>query len=234
MATVATNNSPVNDSKQAPTLEDVIVWVENQKKKGDMAESSSRLAAVALRAVGEQVAEDEPGHPKWVLDNLDMLLQRYLRRNPEAKSDTARSYGSRARTAITEYMRWDEAPTAYRPKGARGPAKPEKKQEPAKKTLPLALFPHATPTPEPAPAAAPAPPPAAPPIVAEHVRKVQPGDLRECPLGAERTFQYLPPPGGMKLKDALRVAFHLFTICDDYDPMVPPTQVFTSLQRTEQ
>lgn len=236
MNTVAANQAQVKDLRPERTINDVISWVETQTKKGDLAESSGRLAATGLRALAQQVAEGEPNTAQWVHDNMDLLLQRWVRRNPEMKTDTARTYGSRARTVIKEFQRWDAEPAAYRPKAARSSSRAEKKPEESAKKRPMPLVTRTTPTvvqqpvaPPPQPQPAPPPPP-----VAEHVRKVQPGDLRECPLGSDRTFQYLPPTGGMKLKEALRVAFHLFTICDDYDPMVSPSQVFTSMQRSEQ
>lgn len=231
MSSVTTSQDAVN-VLQPHTIDAVIGWVEKQTKKKDMPESSGRLTLTGLRAIAEQVAEDEPNNVEWISDNIDLLLQRWIRSKPEMKSDTAKTYASRARSAIKEFLRWDSDPAAYRPKptpfvGARAE---KKSPPPAAKPAQIAIAPDASPV-----VSAPKPesPPSPVAIGSEHVRKAQPGDLRECPLGGDRSFQYLPPQGGLKLKEALRIAFHLFTICDDYDPMVSPAQVFASLQRAE-
>ena len=60
-------------------------------------------------------------------------------------------------------------------------------------------------------------------------------ELRSCPLGGGRDLKYTLPADGLKVKDAWRVAFHLITVCEDYEPetMGSPMQVMTSISKRD-
>lgn len=60
-------------------------------------------------------------------------------------------------------------------------------------------------------------------------------DMRSCPLGGGREFKYGLPADGMKVKDAWRVAVHLITVCEDYEPetMGSPMQVMAAISNRD-
>jgi len=53
--------------------------------------------------------------------------------------------------------------------------------------------------------------------------------------GGGREFKYGLPADGMKVKDAWRVAFHLITVCEDYEPetMGSPMQVMAAISNRD-
>jgi len=129
---------------------------------------------------------------------MDRLVDRWLRRNQDGKADTAKTYAQRARSTIEEYLRWSAAPDKYDPK-KRAPR--ANSDEPKKPQTEFAT--HVATVPQQPPANAPA----------GH-------EVRSCLLGQGRDpFRYVLPSDGLQVKDALRVAMHLITMCDDFDPM---------------
>jgi hypothetical protein len=208
---------PYVNEERVP-MADVVGWTEKQTEKGDMGGSGGRLRVTALRQMAEQVAVDEPDDARWVLANIERLADRWARKNTGNKADTARTYASRAKTTIEEYLRWSAAPSAYDPK--KPPARAERKPEPRK-----------------AVAAEAAPVVAATSVQQAPIPKAPANavaELRSCPLGQGREpFRYSLPAEGLTVKDAMRIAYHLVTVCDDYDPSQSPIQVFSSaIERT--
>jgi hypothetical protein len=210
MNNVTPLHSQVNGSPVA--IETVVDWVKAQATKGDMGSSVARIRETGLRQMAAQVAPDEQGDALSVLNNMDRLKDRWATKNADAQGSTAQTYASRAKTSIEEYFRWAAAPSSYNPKRAapRADSKPATKASQVEVTAPA-------PMPRPQPANA-------------H----QTGEVRSCPLGQGREeFRYFRPSDGLQVKDAMRIAFHLITTCDDYDPTVSPMQVVsTALQRT--
>ena len=212
IGTVSSIQEQVNG---VPSIDHVIDWVKAQVKKGDMSEASGSVRISSLRQMAEQVAPDEPGDAQAVASNVERLRERFARKNPAGASVTAKTYASRAHATIEEYFRWAAAPDKYDPKR---PATRTKTDDPAKKAPPAAIQ---------------APPVAT--IPQAHPANVPTmGELRSCPLGQGREpFRYILPADGLQVRDAMRIAFHLITTCDDYDPTVSPMQVVsTALQRT--
>jgi hypothetical protein len=181
-----------------------------------MGGASVRLRVTALRQMAEQIASDEPNDVRFLLDNLDRMRDRWARKN-QGKPSTINTYASKAKTTIEEFLRWAESPGRYEPKKAG--AKPAPRPEPK---APKANASAAAPTP-----AASVVTPTLPPVVQSDA------GARICDLGGGRLFRYQRPADGLKVKDAIRVAFHIITTCDDYDPTISPMQVVsTALQRT--
>jgi hypothetical protein len=196
------NGSPV-------TIEAVVKWVKDQATKGDMGASVARIRETGLRQMAAQVAPDEPGDALSVLNNIDRLRDRWATKNADAQGDTAKTYASRAKTSIEEYFRWAAAPSDYDPKRSapRAERKPAAKAALASEIVPPAQ--HHAPSPQPS--------------------NTQTGELRNCPLGQGREpFRYILPKDGLLVRDAMRIAFHLITTCDDYDPTMSPMQVVTT------
>lgn len=207
MASVSPVQQKVNGSTSTHTasIEEVIKFVMAQVKKGDMGESSGNVRITALRQMHGQVAEGEPGDAQWVADNIERLRERWARKNPDGATLTVKTYASRAHAIIEEYFKWAAAPDKYDPK--REKVRSGDGTKARKAPTPPAVAPQTTP-----PAAPPPPPPPAP---ANAVSV----DMRSCPLGPDREpFKYVLPADGLKVKDARRIAYHLITVCDDYDP----------------
>lgn len=206
MATAAFPNDPPQQHEQV-TIEQVTDWVAMQGTKGDMGGASARLRVTAIQSLAACIAEDEPKNARYLLDNIEKLRERWARKNPQFKADTAHTYSSRARATLHEYFKWAEAPADYTP--PRSPVKsvgdaPKKTTE--KKSAPKA-------------AAHESPPTTPPPPQQNWV----PSDVRSLPLGANREpFKYVLPKEGLQVRDAMRIAFHLITMCEDYDPTVAP------------
>lgn len=200
------NGSPV-------TVEAVVKWVKDQASKGDMGAAVARIRETSLRQMAAQVAPGESDDAISVLNNIDRLRDRWATKNADAQGDTAKTYASRAKTSIEEYFRWAAAPSTYDPKrrAPRAERKPSPK-EPIQAEIAAVSQP---PTPK-------------------SQAPQQMGEMRNCPLGQGREpFRYILPAEGLLLRDAMRVAFHLITTCDDYDPTISPMQVVSSaLQRT--
>lgn len=213
MAILGAVKTPVN---RAPSIEDVIAWVEAQATKKDMGGAGARVRVTSLRQMVEQVAADESRDAHSVLANIDRLRERWARGNVGGKANTAKTYASRAKGTIEEYLRWAAAPDKYDPKKSKARSDEPKKSPPPKKADSNTSA--APPIEEPIPP----PPPST-------------GEIRKCNLGAGRDpFRYILPADGLQVKDALRIAYHLITICDDYDPMQSPIHlVSTALQRKE-
>jgi hypothetical protein len=214
MSTVSLFEPGVNE---APVpIEEVIQWAEGQAAKGDMGGSSARLRVTSLRQMAEMVAADERKDARSILENMPRLCDRWARKNLDGKPDTARTYASRARTTIEEYFRWAAAPSNYDPK--RPPPKAERKP-PVKATAPVENL-----------VSVPQAPAATPPATSVL------GEMRTCPLGQGRDpFRYILPADGLQTKDAMRIAFHLITMADDYDAstMTPVQVMSAAIQRTQ-
>ena len=184
-----------------------------------MGGASARLRLTSLRQMAEQVASDEPDDARWMVDNMDRLRDRWARKNLDGKSGTARTYASRAKTTIEEYLRWAESPGTYDPK--RSPTRAEKK--PATQSKPAVEVPVSS-----------SPVTHTPSATVSAASNADPA-LRIVDLDAGRQFRYFRPGDGLHVKDAIRVAFNLITNCDDFDTttMTPVQVISAALQRTQ-
>jgi hypothetical protein len=208
-------------------VEPVLSWLTVQGQKGDMSESSAMRHQTALRQMAEQIAPDDPGDLEWMLNNMERLQRRWATKNVGGKATTSKTYASRARGSIREYLRWKAAPEKYDRRAVQRRDEGDAKAGPQKKK-PATTITVRLPERQP-PAEQPVPQPMAQEKVAAK------GEPRACSLGPGReSFRYIQPADGMKLRDAVRVAYHLITSCDDYDPFgISPAQVFTNMQRGE-
>src|ERR1700722_3560295 len=133
------------------------------------------MQLTAIRQMAEQVAAGEPeGDLKYIVSNIDKLRERWARRN-QGNATTAKTYASRAKGAINEYMRWAADPDKYDRK-----VKPVKAAHPKNKAAKVAdVDPVQTPAPPPAPASA------------------QVSEMQTCSLGGGRNFKYIAPSDGL-------------------------------------
>jgi hypothetical protein len=209
MGTVSSLTSPVNGSPL--TVEGALDWIKKAAEKHDISQATAQMQMTAIRQMAEQVAAGEPeGDLKHIVANIDKLRERWARRN-QGNANTAKTYASRAKGAINEYLRWAAAPDKYDRK-----AKPAKAAQPKGKAAKTSTAVDPVQMPPPAPANAQVP------------------EMQTCSLGGGRSLKYIAPSDGLKLKDAYRVAYQLIVNCEDYDPeMGTPAQVMSMVQRPD-
>ncbi len=193
-----------------PTPDDVCNFLRQKADRGEIAANSARLKVTAVSALAGILAEDEPKTAAYLRDHISSIADRWATlKSADAKGDTARTYESRARTAIDSYFAW-----VADPKGFKFKQKPEGKprKESAVKEAPPA-----------APAAASA-------GKAEERRQEQPNGaawgsasvVREYRLGPDREpFRFVLPTDGIEVNDVRKIICHLLTLANDFDPGVP-------------
>lgn len=191
---VSTIGSSVN-----PTLDDVRGWVAAMGTKGIFNGATARLRATALNQMETILGPDEPREARWVLDNLKSIAQRFAIKN-QSNPETAATYESRARGALTDYFKYLENPTRFSPRAARArPVRPVRESESRASADESAQL--QTRQLDQAPA----------------LQRVS--HSRECPLGKDRTpFRYELPSDGLVMADVLRIAMHLASGAHDFEP----------------
>jgi len=193
---VSSIKNPVN-----ATLEDVRVWLSAMGDKGIIGGEASRQRISALNQLESILGDEEPREAQWMLDSLKSVAQRWAIKN-QGNPNTAATYESRSRRALTDYMAYLANPTGFTPRAER--AKPER-SAPARRSEPQESSVGAKPA-EAAPAVA------QPPV--EPQRK-----LHECPLGKDKEpFRYERPAEGLMMSDVLRIAMHLAAGAHDFEP----------------
>lgn len=186
-------------AREKPTISQVISWIESQISKGDMGADGGRLRITSVNAMADMVADDEPGDAQSVMENMDRLRERWARKNPESKTDTANTYSTRAKTSIAAYLEWSAAPDKYDPRRVLQKKGDGSKAAPSRKPR------QATPVYAPEPVA-PAP------------QQTTRGSERSFPLSEDRDFVYVVPKGGITTAEVRKLAFHLWTLASDFDP----------------
>jgi hypothetical protein len=182
---------PVNPS---PSLDDVCTWTTVKSERGEIPPTSARLKLTSLRQLTSVLGSDEPREAAWVLENLRDIARRWATLN-SSRPETARTYESRARGALEDYLAWIKDPTGFKFK--RTPQRTEKDEKPQAKAQPVQSTAFA--------------PPAPPPVAT-------PSAFRAFPLGTDRgDFVFQFPPGGITSRDAKKIACHLFTLATDFD-----------------
>jgi hypothetical protein len=208
-----TNASAASQSVN-PSIDDVVQWLEAKASCGDLAASTTRLQVTALHSFAACVADGEPKNDAtYVQDNLDRLADRWSRLNPESKADTAKSYLSRARSALSMYFAWKENPSGFRferrPTTKKEGAPAKKQDRPAHP--PDSLFQldeQQT-------------PPKAPTPTFNHRFKV----------GPDKYVFFELPEDGLTVAEWRKWVAHTYTLCDDFDPEAPSPIVSQSIIR---
>lgn len=201
------------------TVEAVIEWVESQKNKADMGESGARMRTTSLRQMQEQVAPDEPMTAQWLHDNMEHMRARWARRNPEGKASTGKTYASRARATIREFLDWHASGGKFDPfSRSQKPSAAEAKSSGGSKKSQSRRKKEAVP-------AAPTEPLAAPASAPSH------GKSRSYEVEAgEIIFQL--PSDGVTFNDVKKFAVHLLTLATDFDISSPEQgQLFAMVVR---
>lgn len=198
MSNVATIHSSVNNVSP----EQIVEWHMQKAEGGEIKVNTARFRCTALLKLVEPLKGDERRNdPRWLLENIDELAARYARLN-NAKADTTKTYQSRARSALSDYIAWSEDPSRFkfaineRSRGDRAPTRKAK----GKKTE------AAQPTNE------------VPPAQTASSRPATNETLRNYPLGGGRKFLF-DPPEDLTYPEVLRISLHLLTLATDFDPV---------------
>jgi hypothetical protein len=206
------NTRPLNI---ANTLPDVLAWLDRMAETGMLKPNSARFKKTAIERLTSVMASEEIQTPEWVLEHVEELGNRWANIE-KAKPDTVRTYMSRAKTALEDYLRYTADPASFKPQG-RPSARTEKSEK--KKA--------ARPQPERSRDDAGSPAPGRRP----------PGEnWRTFPLGkAREDFMYLLPKDQFTAKDVLKITCHLVTLAEDFDPTSPSqAQMFALARRGEE
>lgn len=187
------------DSKSAPTIENAKKWMLTMAERGEYAKNTARFRVGAIDALTSVLGEEESRDPKAILDKLSELAGRWARAN-NGKAETATGYESRARSLLRDYLSYLEDPTKFKPNNRSTAPRPVRTKN---VEAPAGADPQSG---EAAPVSPPTPKPASEGLRTFTVR----------PSGA--IFEYRMPPEGLSMADVTKVAFHLVTMANDFDP----------------
>mgnify|MGYP000093058878 FL=1 len=114
-------------------LQDVLVWISNMVDRGIYPEITARLYTTALNKIASiLVTEPTPVGVQAVLESIEDLGNRYAIKT-NSNPNTVRSYVSRARNALQDYLEYQAAPTKFKGRTLRLASK--EKASPARKQL---------------------------------------------------------------------------------------------------
>lgn len=95
------------------TVEDVEKFMLSLLRKWDASNYDIRIHITPLKQISTCIKADEYGDIQWMLEHMDILAERLAQQNPSLKNGTVKSYASRAKRAIREYLSWDKSPDTY-------------------------------------------------------------------------------------------------------------------------
>jgi hypothetical protein len=203
---------PVN-----PTIDEVVQFLDAKAKCGDHSPTSARLQITSIRALAERITPEEPQNDAvFLLNNIDVLKNRWATLNTESKGETAHTYAIRTKTALTNFFAWKENPSGFRFERRRSPTTKKKPESggSSSSSRPEARMPDPS-------ASAPQAPPAPPPASYNHRFKVAP----------EKYVLFTLPEGGLSTAEWKRWVAHVYTMCEDFDPEAPSPIVSQSIVR---
>jgi hypothetical protein len=197
---------PINEALVA----DAVEWAKAMGERGLYSKSSARFRASALQTLSRILADDEPQTAIWMLENLDSVVARWTTLQ-NANPGTARTYSSRARTALQDYLDYRNDPSSFkgRSRSTKSKSRPTTKAARRPKDKPVA---QAQPIPQ---------------LPASPASR-----LRTFPITAGEIKYELPAE--FSVKDALKVFCHLITFADDFDPTNPKQARIFALTRIDE
>lgn len=207
MKTVTTDEHDVKPLPQE--IDAVIDWHTHKAKRGELPNNTARLRSTALRQICSVLDEQDPSDLGWIAANLESLANRFAIKS-KMNGETVATYMTRARTALTDYACWKEAPQsfAFRVRAV------SQGDRPRKATAPVEV--QAAPVEVPAPDAAPA------------MQFEGAAYVGRLPLSDGRVFSFTLPKGGITRRDLRRISHHLMTLCEDFDVEQEPGLVVRS------
>ncbi len=200
-----TNVASISDPVKV-TAGQALEFADSMAKRGLYNGTTARIFKTALQQFLDVLDASEPQSAQDVLNNLDGLCDRWMRRE-QAKPETAKEYKGRASRLLEDFISYMKDPTGFKGRGASTSGSTNKK-----KAAPAGSgkVKHA----EAAPAAD-SPPPDPRGATGAGSR------MRSYPLGADREIEYRLPPDGIAWNEVAKFALHLLTMARDFDPAVP-------------
>lgn len=203
-------NSPIEFSIEAAKS-----WIEAMGERGKYQPDSARFRVTAITRLTAVMGPEEPNDARWLLENVEELGKRYGRKT-NGNPDTIATYVSRAKVALSDFLKFQEDPTSF--KGRSGPARSAKpKEEKKKAAAPIESNPELSSVVVPLAG----PPPKL--IVAPQIMTASIPDVRHFPLGKDgRAVQFNIPSDGLNMREVAKFVCHQMTLADDFDPFNNP------------
>lgn len=104
-------------------LSEVKQWAEQRIKAGQYADTTGRFKVSAMLALADVLLESEPRTAQYLQDNLEAITNRWATKN-KASGDTPRTYRSRAKGLLTDYLGWKADPSGFKIERTASPRKP--------------------------------------------------------------------------------------------------------------
>jgi len=217
-------NIATNISATSNTIDDVLTWLDRMGERGIYNPASARFKRNAIEQFMSVLGPEEPRTALYMHEQIDHICDRWAKKeNPNP--DTARTYKSRASTAVSDYLRYQENPQGFRAKSS--PKKSTKKST-AKKPTKLAS--ESTPGPQ-------QPEPQATQQATYQAQSSPRPDssplLRNFPMGRDREPFVYALPDGMVVTDVIKIACHLLTLAEDFDPTNAKTSAIFAMARRD-
>lgn len=178
------------------TIKNVRDWVQAMGDKGLYNSETARFRITALERLASVLGDDESQDPELMLNNLAQLAKRWATKN-SGSPGTMKTYESRARGALEDFLAYQEDPSAF--KGRRREDATEGKPIQRTKGTSVAAVDD-------------------PPAKTTSTARSEPGFTSRFPLGDGQSFAYSLPVRGLTTKDVRKIAFHLLSFAEDFDP----------------
>jgi hypothetical protein len=207
-------------------VDDACNWLTDfAVRRSDISAGAASLRISAVTSLLTVLTPEESRRADWVLANLTDIARRWATRNSAMKSDTARTYESRARAVLATYLRWAKEPLNFKFSWREDGLTPAETKE-RRAGRRTAEAPPAPPVVEAAvdavaaeEVAASQPPPLPPVVLLPAVPS-----LRTLALGKDKNFKY-ELPESLTIVEVTRITIHLATHALDFDAKLH-TQVF--------
>jgi hypothetical protein len=219
------NANVINMQSEVNPLESVKKWADAMSERGIYGSDSARLRKTSLEQICSVLSEDEPNEIEWILKNIDDLATRWATIK-QGNPGTVRTYRSRARSTLEDYLEYQKDPAHFKPKGTVKIKKggDEKKKRPAvSKSSKKSAERYSAGVSQ-----------------ADDSRKPQNDGFQSIPSGANvypldetRNYVFVLPSQGIKVQDVYKIALHLLTLARDFNPMDPDYAKMFSLVRRE-
>ncbi len=193
---VATIPNCVNDA----SVDEVIAWAQKMADRGTLDAKTVQLKTNALRQLVSVLDADEHMDLTTIVNNVDHLGKRWAIKN-SANPETTRTYIGRARTLLNSFFDYQRDPMGFEPQGKKGAAAAASGESARPKRKRKA------------------------PSTPEAQPQSSPSSSFRFPLGDGRVFRFDLPAEGINSRDAKRIAYHLMTLANDFDPdIMPPSR----------
>jgi hypothetical protein len=190
-------------AKAPETIDVVMQWIKAMRQHGYFGESHAKNMVAALKNLSSILAPDEPRDVQWFLANLDTIVRRWVAKTTPNPT-TAETHKSKAHAALQSFLEYQQDPTKFTPHtrtagaskqqvSSQSPVKREKESQPA----------------------------VAVKKVAQQENSAATESLQSLPLGEGKAAFEFRRLSNLKMRDVAKIACHLATLAEDFDPTNP-------------